>query len=89
MISKEKAAGMLDTSATADTKQSQPIIAASNEQGNDEKAVATLIACFALAGFAVHRLSCGGFLVAKWNLTKHCPDVRALAGFAELVGARR
>lgn len=89
MTHKEKAAGMLDTSATADTKQSTAIIAPADEHGNDEKALATLIAKFALAGFAVHRLSCDGFLVAKWNLTKHCPDMRALAGFAELVGVRR
>ena len=50
--------------------------------------IATLTARLALAGFAVHRLDGGGFLVSKWNLTKHCPDLRALAGFAQQVGAR-
>lgn len=52
------------------------------------RAIATLSARLALAGFAMHRLDSGGFLVCRWGLTKHCPDTRALAGFAHQVGAR-
>lgn len=87
MTPKEKAAGVLDTPATADRKQCPAIVAPSAGDCND-KAQATLIAAFALKGFAVHTLSCGGYLVAKWDLSRHCPDLRALAEFARMVGAR-
>lgn len=46
----------------------------------------TLIAHFALAGHAVHRLADGGFLVTRWGQSRHCPDLHALAGFAKQTG---
>lgn len=55
---------------------------------DDSKALANTIAGYALAGYAVHQLSCGGFLVARWNLTKHCPDLRSLVAFARQIGVR-
>jgi hypothetical protein len=55
---------------------------------DDCKAVATLKASYAIAGHAVHELADGGFLVCRFNLAKHCPDLRALAAFAKLVGVR-
>jgi len=54
----------------------------------DRKAVTTLKAAFAIAGHSVHELADGGFLVCKFALAKHCPDARALAAFAKLVGVR-
>lgn len=61
------------------------ILQQSNDQG---KAVATLVAQFALAGHSVHELTEGGFIVCKFGYAKHCPDARALAGFAKIVGVR-
>ena len=52
------------------------------------KTEATLIAKLALRGFAVHRLEVGGYLVAKWNLTRHCADLSELESFAQKVGAQ-
>lgn len=49
----------------------------------------TLIAHFALAGHAVHRLEDGGFLVCRHGYAKHCPDLHALAGFARQTGVTR
>lgn len=50
---------------------------------------ATLIAHFALAGHAVHRLPDGGYLVSRWGQSRHCTDLHALAGFAKQTGAMR
>ena len=50
------------------------------------KTEATLIAALALRGFAVHRLEVGGYLVAKWNLSRHCADLTELESFAQKVG---
>lgn len=54
-----------------------------------DKREATLIAHFALAGHAVHRLADGGFLVTRWGQSRHCPDLHALAGFAKQTGVAR
>ena len=40
----------------------------------------------ALAGYTLHELACGGFLVAKWDRTAHCRNLRAVAAFVRLVG---
>lgn len=53
-----------------------------------DKPVSTLVARLALAGFQVHRLDGGGYLVCRWNLSRHCPDMRTLAGFAQQLGVR-
>lgn len=42
----------------------------------------------ALAGFKVHTLPEGGFIICRWGLSKHCPDVRTLGAFARQVGAK-
>jgi hypothetical protein len=65
--------------------ESAVIVAPCDDEG---KALATLKAAYALAGYAVHDLSCGGYLVARWNVTKHCPDRHALAGFSRQIGVR-
>lgn len=59
--------------------------------GNDPdiiKRFATLQALLALKGFAVHKLSCGGYLIARWDLSTYAPDLRGLSAFAERVGVR-
>jgi hypothetical protein len=46
-----------------------------------------LIDSLEASGFAVRRLDGGGFLVVCTSHSRHCPDVRALAGFARQVGS--
>ena len=67
---------------TADT----PIL---GQQPEIAKRETTLIAQFALAGHAVHRMAEGGFLVCRHGYVKHCPDLAALAGFAKQTGVTR
>jgi hypothetical protein len=49
------------------------------------KTEATLMAGFALKGFTVHRAQ-DGYLVSRWGLTRHYPDIATLAAFAKQVG---
>jgi hypothetical protein len=72
----------LDANETADT----PIL---GQQPEIAKRETTLIAQFALAGHAVHRMAEGGFLVCRHGYVKHCPDLAALAGFAKQTGVTR
>ena len=52
-----------------------------------EKVRAGLAAKLALAGgYCLLRLEDGSFLISRWNLTKHCPDLQAVATFARQVG---
>jgi len=51
-----------------------------------DKIVSSFKARFALLGHAVHDLADGGFIVSRWNLTRHCPDVRALGAFLKQIG---
>ncbi len=50
------------------------------------KAVASLKARFALAGHQVHEGSNNDFIVTRWNMSRHCPDLAALRIFARVVG---
>lgn len=50
-----------------------------------EKRVATLIAQLALAGHSVHKLQ-DGFLVTRWGMSRNCPDLASLVGFARQIG---
>lgn len=52
------------------------------------KIEATLMAEFAMHGHATHRLAEGGYLVCKFGMARHCPDLRGLAAFARQVGVR-
>ena len=54
------------------------------EQGN--KRFSTLSASLALKGFSLHELSCDGYQIARWNLTRHAPDLRAVGAFLRVVG---
>lgn len=51
-----------------------------------DKQVRTMIATAALAGWEVHEMADGGFVVARWNLTRAVPDARALRGFLRVLG---
>lgn len=62
------------------------IVASAEKIGNDRKRLATLCAQFAMRGYSVHAVS-DGFLVTRWNLTKHVPDLDALEAFGRVVGA--
>jgi hypothetical protein len=76
------------TGQFADNQNSDTAIVSPPGDGCNAKLTASLIAAFALTGFAVHRLEGESFLVSRWNLTKHCPDLRTLLAFAKQVGAR-
>jgi len=51
----------------------------------DQKRLATIIAQMAIAGHTVHKLETG-FLVSRWGMTKSCPDLASLVGFARQLG---
>lgn len=57
--------------------------------GSDEdqrrKRFETLRAQLAGSGFALHELSCGGYLIARWDRTAHAPDLHAVQCFLERV----
>ena len=54
--------------------------------GNDiDKKFATIAAHLALRGFALHKLTCGGFLIARWDRTAYAPDLRGVNAFLERV----
>ena len=52
----------------------------------EEKTFATLAAKFALLGHAVDKLADGGFMVTRWSMSRHCPDVAALSAFLAVIG---
>ena len=58
-------------------------------QAPDGKAIATQIACLALAGHAVHQLHDGGYLVSKYSYTHHAQDFAALQDFARKLGVKQ
>lgn len=37
-------------------------------------------------GYRLSPLSCGGFLIARWNLTRNAPDLRSVGKFLRMVG---
>ncbi|MEO3712196.1 hypothetical protein [Roseateles flavus] len=50
------------------------------------KAFATLQAMLALKGFSLHELSCGGFLVSRWDRTAHFSDLSGVRQFLQRIG---
>lgn len=42
----------------------------------------------AAKGYLLSELACGGFLIARWNLTRNAPDLRAVGHFLRAVGGR-
>lgn len=83
----QKAAGAINTNGLhTDTNRAEFRTVGVIEQAPDGKAIATQIACLALAGHAVHQLTDGGYLVSKYSYTHHAPDFAALQAFARKLG---
>lgn len=58
-------------------------------QAPDGKAIATQIACLALAGHSVRELHDGSYLVSKYSYTYHAKDFAALQAFARKLGGSK
>lgn len=74
------------TGHIADQHTHAAILDPAEKTGNSVKRLHTLMARFALRGFAVHEVK-DGFLVCRWNLTKHVGSLDDLERFARVVGA--
>jgi hypothetical protein len=84
---KEKTAAALPGNATAfNSRHPNPNLATCPDAREAAKLEATIFAGYALRGFSVHKAS-DGFLVSRWGLTRHCPDMQTLISFARQVGA--
>ena len=46
----------------------------------------TLRAKLALSGYSLLELSCDGYLITRWNLTRPAPDLRAVGQFLRQIG---
>ena len=57
-----------------------------NEPDAQRKEVATIAAKLCFAKFALHELSCGGYLIARWDRTIHCADLDAVRAFCRRAG---
>ena len=64
----------------------QPDFANFCELGQENKRFNTLRASLALKGYSLHELSCDGYLIARWNLTRHAPDLRSVGAFLRQIG---
>jgi hypothetical protein len=53
-----------------------------------DKSFTTIAAELALAGFALHRLTCGAYLIARWDRTEYAPDLCAVRAFLDRVKGR-
>ena len=51
-----------------------------------QKRFATLRSKLALRGFSLHELAGDGYLIARWNLSRHAPDIRAVGAFLRQIG---
>jgi hypothetical protein len=57
-------------------------------EDDNSRAFSSLAARLALAGYSLFRLADDSFLITRWNLSKPCPDLLAVAHFARLAGVR-
>jgi len=86
----QKAAGAINTNGlNTDTNETDFRIGGAIEQAQDGKAIATQIACLALAGHTVHHMADGGFLVSKYGYTHHAKDFAGLQAFARKLGLKQ
>ena len=87
---KKKAADATNANGLhTDTNKADFRTGSNTEQAPSGKAIATQIACLALAGHAVHQLTDGGYLVSKYSLTHHAKDFAALQVFARKLGVNQ
>ncbi|MEI2677862.1 MAG: hypothetical protein V9G29_08495 [Burkholderiaceae bacterium] len=52
----------------------------------ERKRYASLAAPMALAGYQLHELTDGSYLVARWDRSLNCPDLRAVQAFCQRAG---
>lgn len=52
----------------------------------DCKLYARFAAPLAIAGYQLHELADGTYLVARWDRTLHCPDLHAVRAFCHRAG---
>jgi hypothetical protein len=58
------------------------------EAGDDCKSLATTRAVAAMAGCQLHELASGGFLVARWNLSREFGDLQQVRRFLKSMGVQ-
>lgn len=66
------------------TTEQNSVIVADLDAGR--KNYTTLQARLALRGYALHELSCGGYLIGRHDTTAHCSDLGAVAQFLRRIG---
>lgn len=89
MTAPQKSESPVAAGQVADQENSESRVSVSpDDAACNGKTIATLSAGLALAGFGLHRLDSGGFLVCRWGMARHCPDGRTLAIFSHQVGVR-
>jgi hypothetical protein len=89
---KAKSPAATELSANERTPETAPSISLTGDACNSHtdaqtKRLATITARLALAGHQVFELADGGYLVARWGMTRACPSLEALQSFARMVGA--
>jgi hypothetical protein len=86
----QKAAGAINTNGLhTDTNGLDFRTGDATGQAPDCKAIATQIACLALAGHSVHELHDGSYLVSKYSYTYHAKDFGGLQAFARKLGVSK
>jgi hypothetical protein len=86
----QKAAGAINANGLhTDTNRADFRTGDATGQAPEGKAIATQIACLALAGHAVHQLTDGGYLVSKYSYTLHAKDFEGLQDFARKLGVSK
>lgn len=83
MTAKEKAAGVLDTPATADTKTSAASVSVSDEAGNFTR----LQALAKRAGHALVKTP-SGYMLCRWTYSRHCADLATAQTLLAQMGVR-
>lgn len=54
----------------------------------DRNAFATMAAKLCLAGYSLHEMAHGGYIVTRWNLVFHTNDLAGVRGFCVRAGVR-
>lgn len=69
-------------------KQAQEKLRAIDTADNagERKEFTTLAALLAIKGFSLYELSCGGYLIARWDRTAHCSDLAQVRAFHARIG---
>lgn len=79
----EDLAGANGQVSKGNIKTDTPIVA---DLGAERKAITTLQARYAMAGFSLIELAGGSLLASRWNLTRPLPDAHAALQFLRRIG---